>query len=161
MDVKDTNTEVTASALARVLSVAVPIALTLMRQVPSCLLRALGSQSDELAVVDVSVLSDAGRGLPIFISVIIPCYNEEEHIVATVESALAGKGLLYDKTAFMIVFSLDEGAEVIVSDGGSSDETVARLQRFLGSGRVRLVTGDWLPNAICGTNSIWSGVLCS
>lgn len=58
------------------------------------------------------------------VSVLVPAYNEEAHIVETVEACLA----------------LDHpDLEVVVVDDGSTDGTVARVQHLVDAGRIRVV----------------------
>lgn len=63
-------------------------------------------------------------GGPLTISVIIPCYNEESRVTDAVCSALSD----------------DFVTEVIVSDGGSSDQSLARVLALM-QDRVRILQG--------------------
>lgn len=88
------------------------------------------------------------------VSVVIPCYNAERYIVATIESVLAQR---------------HPGIEIIVVDDGSSDRSVDLVRATFPAVRVvqqanqgvaaarnngiRLATGDWI--AFVDADDIW------
>src|SRR5262245_44942919 len=57
----------------------------------------------------------------------MPAYNTEQTIEAAIVSVLS---------------QARSDFELIVADDGSSDDTPARIERFLEDGRVRLIRGD-------------------
>ncbi|HBF43446.1 MAG TPA: hypothetical protein DDW42_07435 [Desulfobacteraceae bacterium] len=71
----------------------------------------LDSLTDIDTAEDLKQLAPEWAGKRPYVSVIIPTLNEEENIEATIRSAL------------------NEDVEIIVEDGGSSDDTVARAMR--------------------------------
>src|SRR5258708_18668909 len=60
------------------------------------------------------------------VSVILPTYNEEAFIEGTLESLLAQS-------------RSDFALEILVIDGGSTDATVMKVEKFIGDGRVQLL----------------------
>lgn len=70
-----------------------------------------------------------GKELPLdhdapFFTVLMAAFNEEEHIVETIEGCLAINYPQY---------------EIVVVDDGSTDDTVGRLMPFVREGRIRLI----------------------
>jgi glycosyltransferase involved in cell wall biosynthesis len=70
---------------------------------------------------------ETGTSVPAFISfsIVMPAYNSEATIDAAIESVLR---------------QTRRDFELIVVDDGSTDNTVARVERYLGTGRIKLIT---------------------
>jgi glycosyltransferase involved in cell wall biosynthesis len=73
------------------------------------------------------------------VSIVVPAYNNADFIEATMESILA---------------QTYTDLEVIVSDHGSTDDTLARLQRFTADARVTLLTTEPGGGAVRNWNRV-------
>jgi succinoglycan biosynthesis protein ExoA len=79
-----------------------------------------------LLPVALALQRDCGHSVKPLVSIIVPAYNEAEHIATTLRSLLAQSRALLE-------------FEILVIDGGSSDDTVVRVTPFLADTRVKLL----------------------
>jgi glycosyltransferase involved in cell wall biosynthesis len=73
------------------------------------------------------------------VSIVVPAYNNAQYIEATMESVLA---------------QTHTDLEIIVADHGSTDDTLARLQRFQADARVTVLTTEPGGGAVRNWNRV-------
>jgi cellulose synthase/poly-beta-1,6-N-acetylglucosamine synthase-like glycosyltransferase len=108
----------------------------------------LGCAQDQLTS-NSSILTgstmETGTSAPasISFSIVMPAYNSEATIDAAIESAMR---------------QTRRNFELIVVDDGSTDSTVSRVQRHLGSGRIKLITQPHLGSSAARNAAIAESV---
>jgi glycosyltransferase involved in cell wall biosynthesis len=88
---------------------------------------------------------ETGTSVTAFISfsIVMPAYNSEATIDAAIESVLR---------------QTRRDFELIVVDDGSTDNTVARVERYLGAGRIKLITQPHLGSSAARNRAIAESV---
>ena len=88
---------------------------------------------------------ETGTSVPasISFSIVMPAYNSEATIDAAIESALR---------------QTRRNFELIVVDDGSTDNTVARVERYLSAGRIKLITQPHLGSSAARNAAIAESV---